>query len=206
MRFVDDFIGADSGFNKLGHRCKNISEIDLDNYILFTGCSHTLGEGLEIEQTFPHIVASKLNKDYYNLGLSGSGIDVLIYNLVHWFNVIKKKPKLLVVQFPDYTRFSVVKDNTENIVPRGNWHNESNDFIIKAIDNGTFNFRKLAAIKTIQSFDVPTITFVHGNTKPYDEYSLRMQHMDYADDKIHSGTESHKKFSSILIDTVLDKY
>ena len=35
-------------YNEYGHRSKNISDIDLDNYILFTGCSHTEGVGLEL--------------------------------------------------------------------------------------------------------------------------------------------------------------
>lgn len=206
MRFINDFIGSDSGFNSLGHRCKERQDLDFENYILFTGCSHTLGEGLEIEQTFPFLTGKLLNLDYYNLGLSGSGIDVLLHNLVVWFNSTPKKPKLLVVQYPDYTRFSSVIDTTNNIIPRGNWDKTTQKFIVDGIDNGLFTARKRMAINQIQSFNVPTITFTHGNTEPYEQDSLRMRHLDYANDNVHSGIISHKEFASILADIALDKY
>jgi len=205
MRFIDEFIGSDTGLNSLGHRCKERQELDLENYILFTGCSHTLGEGLEIEQTFPFLVSKMLNIDYYNLGLSGAGIDVLLYNLTIWFNKIPKKPKLLIVQYPDYTRFSSIIDDTNNIIPRGNWDKSSQKFIVDAIDNGLFTARKRMAVRQIESFNVPTITFTHGNTEPYEPDSLRMRHLDYATDNIHSGVKSHKEFASILTELALDK-
>ena len=42
---------------------------DQDNYILFIGCSHTMGVGLELEKTYPHILSEKLKMDYYNLAV-----------------------------------------------------------------------------------------------------------------------------------------
>lgn len=206
MRFIGDFIGADFEYNSLGHRCRDINQIDLDNYILFTGCSHTLGEGLEIEQSFPFLVANRLKMDYYNLGLSGSGIDILLFNLCQWFNVIEKKPKLLVIQYPDYTRFSSILDDSDNIIPKGNWDNAAKRFIVDGVDNGFFSARKKMAVKQIESFDVPIITFVHGNTIPYSNDNLRMRHLDYANDGLHSGVKSHKEFSSIIVDLFVDKY
>ena len=55
-------------YNEYGHRCKSIHDIDLDNYILFAGCSHTEGVGLELETTFPYLVSNQLGNDYYNMG------------------------------------------------------------------------------------------------------------------------------------------
>ena len=75
-------------------------DIDLDNYILVIGCSQTEGIGLKIEDTYPYLLSKNLNCDYYNLGICGTGIDVLNYNLVTWFTKIKKPPKLLI-----YIRF-----------------------------------------------------------------------------------------------------
>jgi DNA polymerase III alpha subunit len=60
--------------------CKSINikieDIDLNNYILFIGCSHTEGIGLELQTTYPYLVSEELKCDYYNLGLGGTGIDV----------------------------------------------------------------------------------------------------------------------------------
>ena len=49
--------------NSNGHRCKNIDEIDLNNYILFIGCSHTEGIGLKLEDTYPYLLSNKLECD-----------------------------------------------------------------------------------------------------------------------------------------------
>lgn len=92
-------------YNQFGHRSKNIEDIDLTNYILFTGCSHTLGIGLELEKTYPHLVSSELQCDYYNLALGGSGIDTMTYNLVIWLNYVKIPPKILIIQWPHEVRF-----------------------------------------------------------------------------------------------------
>ena len=92
--------------NKNGHRCKNIEDIDLNNYILTIGCSHTEGIGLKLEDTYPYLLSQMMNCDYYNLGIGGIGIDILNYNLVTWFSKIKNPPKLLVVQWPHRARIN----------------------------------------------------------------------------------------------------
>ena len=78
-------------FNNQGHRSKNFENIDQDNYILVTGCSHTMGVGLELEKTYPYIVSKELGVDYYNLAVPATGIDVVEYNLLTWFFTINKK-------------------------------------------------------------------------------------------------------------------
>jgi hypothetical protein len=101
--------------NKHGHRSRNIEDIDLDNYILFTGCSHTEGVGLELEKTFPYLVANALEMDYYNLGLGGSGIDIMAHNLMVWIHTVKKLPKALVIMWPQTTRFAVLENKVTEI-------------------------------------------------------------------------------------------
>lgn len=94
-------------YNEYGHRSKSVTEINLENYILFAGCSHTEGVGLQIQHTFPYIVSSRLNCHYYNLSVCGSGVDILMYNLVLWIDRFKKLPKTLVILWPEETRFSL---------------------------------------------------------------------------------------------------
>jgi hypothetical protein len=97
--------------NNLGHRCKNIDDINLDNYILFTGCSHTEGIGLELEKTFPYLTAIDLGIDYYNLALGGSGIDVMTHNLMMWILTVKKLPKALIIMWPETTRYTRLQED-----------------------------------------------------------------------------------------------
>ena len=53
-------------WNSTGHRCKEISDIDLSNYILTIGCSHTVGVGLELEKSYPYVLLDL----GYNIDLS----------------------------------------------------------------------------------------------------------------------------------------
>ena len=95
----------------MGHRSKNVEDIDLDNYVLFAGCSHTEGVGLELEKTFPYLVANDLGMEYYNLGLGGSGIDIMTHNLMMWIHTVKKLPKALVIMWPEISRFVTLEDS-----------------------------------------------------------------------------------------------
>lgn len=102
--------------NRFGHRSKNVEDINLDNYILFTGCSHTEGIGLELEKTFAYLTASELGIDYYNLALGGSGIDVMTYNLMMWINTVKKLPKALVIMWPQTSRFAHLEEPDDEFI------------------------------------------------------------------------------------------
>jgi hypothetical protein len=99
--------------NAHGHRCKDLKNIDLDNYFLVTGCSLTEGIGLELEKTYPYLLSEKFNCDYYNLGLAGTGLDVIMHNLIIWFAKVKKKPKFVVIQVPTMARFTVVSHDQD---------------------------------------------------------------------------------------------
>ena len=60
--------------NKNGHRCKNLDG-DIGKGILFIGCSHTFGVGLNQQDTFAYKVAEHFNKECFNYGLPGKGLD-----------------------------------------------------------------------------------------------------------------------------------
>lgn len=98
-------------YNSLGHRCKNIEDIDLDNYILFSGCSYVEGIGLELEKTFPYLVSSELKTDYYNLGIGGSSVDIMAHNLINWLSTVKKLPKAVVILWTYTERFPTPADD-----------------------------------------------------------------------------------------------
>lgn len=98
MKFVDGLLGngLTDQYNSNGHRCKEISEINFQNYILFAGDNGSLGLDKPIEQTFPYLMAQKLKCDYYNLSVFNGGADALKYNLISWF-VKYKRPKAVVI-------------------------------------------------------------------------------------------------------------
>lgn len=91
-------------FNTYGHRCVELEDLG-DDYILFTGCSHTAGIGLNLEDTYPYIVSKHYDKPYYNLALGGTGPDIVMINLLAFLSKVKHKPKLVIIQWPDFNRF-----------------------------------------------------------------------------------------------------
>lgn len=187
-------------FNNLGHRCKNFEDIDQDNYILFIGCSHTMGVGLELEKTYPYLLSEKLNMDYYNLAIPATGIDVVEYNLLTWFFKMKK-PKLVILQWPDHSRFIQYDSNHNTVLERGTWCSEPDQqsFVVNSEDSGMFYARKYMSYRLINNVvDVPIIPFSYGSQHQYGVYDLYLKGLDKARDLGHSGIKSNFDFSEML--------
>lgn len=111
MKFVDKLLGngLSAPYNSNGHRCKEISEINFQNYILFAGDNGSLGLDKPIEQTFPYLISQKLKCDYYNLSVFNGGLDALRYNLITWF-VKYKRPKAVIISC-EFLNALLVSDN-----------------------------------------------------------------------------------------------
>jgi|688.fasta_scaffold306361_1 hypothetical protein len=187
--------GITYSYNSLGHRCKEVEDIDLDNYLLFTGCSHTEGIGLELEKTYPYRVAEMLGCDYYNLALGGSGIDLMTHNLTMWNKYIPKKPKALIILWPHETRFLTTYNGyiRMNLVSDGNY--KAKRFIAAGEDVNFFNSRKDFSETLITNlYDGCKIVPAGWNKYPK-ELSLSLGTGDYARDFKHSGIESNEKFA-----------
>jgi len=191
--------------NSYGHRSPDIKDIDFDNYILFSGCSHTEGVGLELEKTYPYLLAKQLKCTYYNLALAASGIDVLEYNLLHWFLTYKKKPKYVVIQWPDHSRFISLYPGYEHILPNGSWctTEEEKRFFTCGESTGFFNARKYISFSLIKKIvDVPIITVNITSLSLYDNVSLSWKKLDLARDLLHYGIKSHASLVDIILTNI----
>ena len=188
-------------YNEYGHRCKNIADLNLDNYILFTGCSHTEGVGLELEKTYAYQVASALGCDYYNLAMAGTGIDTMMYNLNMWFLLVQKKPKYMFVQWPDETRFTLI--HGVHADPCGFWKDDSDTrkFLYYGDKINFFLSRKtLAEQNTKLMVDESALININVMSQKNSEGSNLILHRnDFARDLSHPGIKSHQK----LIDDIL---
>lgn len=192
-------------FNSNGHRCQEIEDIDFDNYVLFSGCSHTEGTGVELEKTYPYLLAKELNCTYYNLALAASGVDVLEYNLLHWFLTFKKKPKYVFIQWPDHSRFISLYPGYQHILPNGSWctTEEEKRFFVCGENTGFFNARKYVSFNLIKNIiDVPIATINLSSLAEYDNTSLSWKKMDLARDLSHYGNKSHAKIVEILLQNI----
>lgn len=191
-------------YNSLGHRSIEPQNLNLNNYILFTGCSHTEGIGLELEKTYPYIVADELGCDYYNLAIGGSGIDVMMHNLSLWLGKVKEKPKAIVVQWPNEARFLLADELVNNFRPMGSWTREEKitRFIVEGSANGFFSSRKKIAYKFIDSFnDAIKIINVDINYRAAEimENFILLSGLDRARDLSHTGIKSHKKLADDIL-------
>lgn len=186
-------------FNSNGHRCKEIHEINLDNYILFIGCSHTEGIGLELEKTYPYLTSQILGCDYYNLAMGASGSDVTEYNLITWFHKVEKKPKMVVIQWPDHSRYSVMEE--EYIHPIGRWNMKEyhTKLILASEESGFVHARKQIMHKLIHTvLGVPIVKIEFGSIVGYDGNSVWLKQIDNARDNSHAGMKSHEVLSTYI--------
>lgn len=99
MQFKNKFLIGNYSidlYNSLGHRCKELSDLNIRNHILIVGDTAGIQAHLPIEETFPHILSKKLKVDYYNLCVKDGGVDALKYNLFVWLHKVGK-PKVIIV-------------------------------------------------------------------------------------------------------------
>ena len=181
--------------NSLGHRCKNLSDINLDNYILFLGCSHTEGVGNSLEDTYPYIVSKQLNCDYYNLSVGGTGLDTMMHNLNIWVNKIKQKPKHIIWQWPEQSRF-LSFDGTD-IKFHGIWQTEINvkNFILAGDMVNYFHARiKLAEVLLEHIPNVLEIDFFERKKN-----NIFFEQLDLARDDLHYGYKSNKNVADLIL-------
>jgi hypothetical protein len=189
-------------YNSLGFRCKDPSDLDYDNYVLFTGCSHTEGVGLALEDTYPYKIAEHLKTDYINLAIGGTGLDVLEYNLITWLTKYKKKPKYVFIQWPDHSRYMGVFPNYENMISIGSWREEPEykTFMATGELTGFFYGRKFLTTQLLSNvIDVPILSIQFTSLNSFQPYDLFIKKVDLARDQIHSGIKSNDNTTKQII-------
>lgn len=188
--------------NEYGHRCKSLKNIDLDNYILFLGCSITLGMGVELEKSFTYLIAQEKKCDYYNLSLGGTGIDVVEHNLINWFFTVEKKPKYVVLQYPAHVRFVSMHPGYTSLIKNGPWFQaeESKKFIASSDESGYFLARGRIVSSLINNVvDAPAIRLNLAGFPRYDSHPI-IKNLDFARDLVHGGNKTNEKIAESVLD------
>jgi hypothetical protein len=141
--------------NSYGHRCKELSELNLHNYILFVGDNICLSYHLPIEETFPYIVSKKLNVDYYNLSIFNGGIEAIKFNLLSWVHIISQPPKAIVFA-SEFANAILVSDSTLTYVKPADYNNEDVMTLMNvANDVGFHSSRRAMFSHIIKQFNYP---------------------------------------------------
>jgi hypothetical protein len=158
MRFIDQFIGHDPSpqFNSHGHRCKELNELNFQNYLLFLGDNPSLGLHKPIEETFPYIVANKLNIDYYNLAVFNGGVDALRYNLLMWLHRFNKRPRAIIVSC-EFLNSVLISDSSFSYLKTCDFSRDYTHDLLDAAERiGFFKFRNhLADLMISRMINIP---------------------------------------------------
>ena len=153
MQFYDTLLGheLDPQFNSRGHRCKEIEELNLHNYILFVGDNMSLALDKPIEETYPYIVSKRLRMDYYNLSITNGGLDSIKYNLLSWNNIQPIKPKLIVVA-SEFLNSFIVSDQNNDVWKVCDYNDDNvKEFFNAGNHNAFFTTRRILADKLIRN-------------------------------------------------------
>lgn len=187
MRFYDHLLGHDpeTFYNSTGHRCKELSELNFRNYILFAGDNIGLGLDKPIEETYPYLVAKSLKMDYYNLSIFNGGLDATKVNLISWFSNVKERPKALVVSC-EFINSTICTQDNINFYP-GDLNDEYiSDYMTAANYTGFFHGKNLvSSIQLNALINCPIFQVIYPDREPiFKENSFDINHdeglYDYA--------------------------
>lgn len=192
-------------WNKNSFRMNHeIKDTQWDTYIYFTGCSYTVGVGVELEKTFPYIVSKDINCDYVNTSVGGASVELVLQNTVDFLTECEKLPKAIVINWPEISRTSWWEDDGSIgvYIPKyygGGWESSYKEFIIHDlhITNRFAHIRKtmtllcksinvpLLEISTALAFD-PSSDSVHDGIIPMPSYHRPIEFSD-----IHELSSMH---------------
>ena len=90
-------------FNKLGYRTCEFDNLPQD-YVLVSGCSYTEGVGLHENEIWCGQVAKRLNVPIVNLAKSGTGPDIVNFNMQLFVKNKFTLPRAVIIQWPNVMR------------------------------------------------------------------------------------------------------
>jgi hypothetical protein len=177
------------------------------------------------------VLAEILKCDYYNLGVGGSGIDIMFHNLFVWLASQPKKPKLIIVQWPSAERFSHLLNNNVNktidesvllrtISPNTTYTNAT-AMLLAGDDLNFFKTVELLIKVKIEHikklFDVPMLELSLKNPPNFKDNSLipfdpGNKKIDFARDQVgttrsgHYGNLTHANLARRLVIELYKKY
>ena len=106
-----------------------VKEIESHKPILISGCSMTVGGGIEKEEIWADILCKKMNLEYNNIALSGSSVGRQVRGI---FTYIKEfgPPEYIFALFPGFNRIEL--PNNQNFFKFNNKKDNINDYITTA--------------------------------------------------------------------------
>ena len=190
--------------NQFGYRSKQNYPIEGD-YIVAFGCSHTFGYALREEYRYSNLIQNTLNVPVINLGVIGTSAGFIKDNLLQLLFYLTshriKKPKFIVVQWPDFARlwFGIHQNLKSHSFVKKEFLNTEN---IKKIE--FFNLMNFYHVNLLcKMYDIKRIDFCLQTNWPEDEIGLnQIEYLDLAEDNEHPGIKTNK----LIHDYILERW
>ena len=180
--------------NSEGFRTDEL-EYNPDSFVTL-GCSFTAGIGLPLEMVWPSLISQKLDRQVFNLGVGGAGMDTVFRIADYWLPVIQ--PNFVALLVPPIHRFEVREHNGDgNVIHPCDTHK---DQLIKmwyaSEENSKNNTRKnILAIQNIcDTLSIPLFVVSSG----------RLHSLDHSRDFMHQGPQGHIDLVELFVEQGLE--
>lgn len=153
----------------------NFDVLKDNEFILATGCSHTFGLGIDESSRWSNQLEKQLNIPVVNLGVAASDIQTVIGNVCAYIANFNK-PKAIVIQIPQLTRYSYLLSNGILQARSYHWahssHPSGHKKIVTKIDyqgadyyvNQEVAIQQLVLLQTVMSsLNIPVVYFIIEN-------------------------------------------
>jgi hypothetical protein len=101
--YINDYFFNSDGF-------RGPKDFDGSEEIIFSGCSHTVGEGIPEDAIWGTQLAKELSMSYANISRSASSVYWSVDAIFGYLRKYKAKPKLILALMPDFHRVTTVSN------------------------------------------------------------------------------------------------
>jgi len=185
--FVDSPISY--SINSNGFRCPEFTN---NPCAVFLGCSHTVGIGVNVEDTFGYQVSLALGLDYVNLGMGGGSAGTMFRFASYWLERLNHK--LIVMLVPSKERFEIIDVDKVNVLSPN--RHRSYEYFYRRWTHNELN-TKLDTEKNVLA-----IKQLAGDTivkTLYADKDLIEVQCDLGRDMQHCGVETHRHLAEKVL-------
>ena len=163
------------------------------------GCSWTYGWCLEQEQSFPHLLGDK-DTTIHNYGAGGTGLDFAVKTLSEVY-IPESRRQIFIITVPHFFRRTWFDD--DGVVYKA-WEVKEKTDINEY--NQYFNFlHHYNILNTFVGRD-KIIWGTWDGDLPAEFFDVNFEVFDMADDMLHPGPESHKRYAEKIKNVLQDRF
>ena len=151
----------------------DFSKLKDDEFVLVTGCSHTVGLGIDYNSMYTTIVEKEIGIPFVNIAVMSSDITVVLRNLAVWIKNFAK-PKKIIIQIPEPSRFSYMFDQGKiNTVVPGSGTLKPGFKVIESLGVNYFSTKEAGHNQLdflqciVSSYGIETLYFSIGDLSEY---------------------------------------